>query len=92
VKQIAKFVGKVLSQKTIQLIAEQTTFSAMSKNKGSFFDGDDEKYPRVQGASKFLRRGEVGDWRNYFTEEQNRRFDELYDKKMAGKGLELEYD
>ena len=40
----------------------------------------------------FIRKGQVGDWKNYFTEEQNKRFDSLYAEKTAGSGLELEFD
>ena len=40
----------------------------------------------------FIRKGQVGDWKNYFTEEQNKRFDSLYAKKIAGSGLEFEFD
>ena len=40
----------------------------------------------------FIRKGQVGDWKNYFTEEQNKRFDSLYAEKMAGSGLEFEFD
>ena len=41
---------------------------------------------------KFLRKGEVGDWRNYFSEEQIDRLDAMYAEKMAGSGLVFEYD
>ena len=76
----------------VQRIADQTTFSAMSDGKGRYFDDEMmETKGRVPGASRFIRKGEVGDWRNYFTREQSRRFDELYQQKMAGSGLELEF-
>ena len=93
VQQIAEFLGKDLSPEMIQRIADQTTFTAMSDGKGRFVDGNDasEKLKRVPGI-KFIRKGEVGDWKNYFTEEQSKRFDELYEKKMAGSGLELEFE
>ncbi|GBM61530.1 hypothetical protein AVEN_85818-1, partial [Araneus ventricosus] len=34
----------------------------------------------------------IGDWKNYFTEEQNRAFNKLYNEKMQGSGLELIFD
>ena len=40
----------------------------------------------------FIRKGQVGDWRNYFTEEQNDTFNKLYAEKMAGTDLEFEYE
>ncbi|KAK3745841.1 hypothetical protein QZH41_014930 [Actinostola sp. cb2023] len=93
VQQITKFVGKDLSPEMVERIADQTTFSAMSTDsKGRFYDDEEmETKHRVPGATRFIRKGEVGDWRNYFTEEQSRRFDELYEQNMAGSGLELEF-
>ena len=40
---------------------------------------------------QFLRKGQVGDWRNVFTQEQSDRLDALYAEKMAGSGLVFEY-
>ena len=74
----------------IQRIADQTTFAAMSDGKGRFYDEESRESWRDPNI-KFIRKGEIGDWKNYFTEEQNRRFDELYEKRMAGSGLELEF-
>ncbi|GBO37147.1 hypothetical protein AVEN_270915-1 [Araneus ventricosus] len=34
----------------------------------------------------------IGDWKNYFTEEQNRAFNKLYNEKMQGSGLEFIFD
>ena len=40
---------------------------------------------------QFLRKGQVGDWRNFLTEEQSDRLDALYAEKMAGSGLIFEF-
>ena len=40
---------------------------------------------------QFLRKGQVGDWRNFFTEEQSDRLDALCAEKMAGSGLVFEF-
>ncbi|KAK3730616.1 hypothetical protein QZH41_008016 [Actinostola sp. cb2023] len=71
VQQIAEFLGQDLSVEMIQRITEQTNFSAMSGDQERFDHDDEETILEI----KFVRKGEVGDWRNYFTKEQNRRFD-----------------
>ena len=39
-----------------------------------------------------IRKGKVGEWKNYFTEEQNQLFDKVFQEKMEGTGLRLEND
>ena len=35
----------------------------------------------------FIRKGEVGDWRNYFTEEESKRIDEMLIARGSASGL-----
>ena len=85
IEKIAKFIGKELSQETIQCIAEQTTFTAMKKEGNANYNWK----PHFKG--EFLRKGQVGDWRNFFSKEQSDRFDALYAEKIAGSGLVFEF-
>ena len=36
--------------------------------------------------------GVVGDWKNYFTNEQNKRFDEFMERQLGGSGLDFEFE
>ena len=68
--QIAKFVGKKLSSKVIDGIAELTTFENMKRNdKFNLSRLPNFKHEK----SPFMRKGQVGDWFQYmyFTDEQN---------------------
>lgn len=40
---------------------------------------------------KLLRKGEVGDWKNYFTPELNKRFEEEVLDKLRGTGIEFDF-
>ncbi|XP_071484119.1 sulfotransferase 1A1-like [Diadema antillarum] len=93
VEKVARFMGKSLTDDVIDRIVEASTFSSMKKSSKANPDSvvvisDEEK----KKGSSFMRKGAIGDWKNYFTEDQNRRFDELYAKEMAGSGLELQFE
>jgi len=85
IEKIAKFVGKELSKQIVERIADQVTFTAMKKEGNANYTW----YKQFSG--EFIRKGQVGDWRNYFTDEQSDRLDALYAEKMAGSGLVFEY-
>ena len=56
----------------------------MMKNLKSYLLSETEDGP------KFLRKGEVGDWKDFFTPEQSERFDKELLAKLDGTGLEFE--
>ena len=85
---IANFLNKPLSDDLISRIAEQCTFSGMKKNAASF----SVPLPIKDGDSLLLRKGVVGDWKNYFTPELNERFENEVFVKLKGSGLEFDFE
>ena len=85
---IANFLNKPLSDDLISLIAEQCTFSAMKKNAAS----SSVPLPTKGGGSFLLRKGVVGDWKNYFTPELNEKFEKEVLDKLKGSGLEFDFE
>ena len=45
-----------------------------------------------EGKPSFLRKGEVGDWRNYFSAEQSAAMDHKCKEKLKDTGIEFEYE
>ena len=85
---IANFLDKPLSDDLISRIAEQCTFGAMKKNAANF----SEAFPTKDGGISILRKGVVGDWKNYFTPELNERFENEVLAKLKGSGLEFDFE
>lgn len=87
VEKIAKFVGKEISPETRDRIVQQTSFSAMKSSEHT-------NYTWVEGMKKngYFRKGKVGQWKNYFTEEQNELFDNEFNDKLTGTGLIIDFE
>lgn len=85
IQNIATFIGKELPRETLELVVSQTSFNAMKKEGNSNFSF----HKGFKGLC--VRKGQVGNWREYFTEDQNKRFDSLFKEKFAGSVLELEF-
>ena len=83
---IADFLNKPLSDELINRIAEQCSFKGMKKNEISYKSESGEK------ASPYLRKGVVGSWKNYFTQELNERFEKEVLSKLKGTGLEFDFE
>ena len=84
IRAIAEFLDKPLSEEVLQRIAHQCLFDEMAKNPASF-----QVFPNVD-AIRFLRKGEVGDWKNHFTAELNEKFETEFLAKAREHGLEFE--
>ena len=79
---IADFLNKPLSDDFISRIAEQCTFSGMKESTARYAKKDEG----------YLRKGVVGDWKNYFTPALNERFEKEVLSKLKGSGLEFDFE
>lgn len=92
VQRISQFLGRPLGPDALAAVANHCTFDQMKNNNmvnrevlpiSDLFD---------MTQSKFMRKGIIGDWKNYFTDEQSQAFDEQYAERMAGSGLDLVFE
>ena len=86
--KIAKFLGYDLPDKTIDLIVENSTVKEMSK-KFVAVEKDDVTWN--SNRSHFIRKGQVGDWANFFSEEQIAFMDERCKQYFEPLGLSFQY-
>ena len=89
VAKIAKFIGQDISKELVEEIAHRTTFESMKNDSTANYE-QLRKF-KVPTRTDFMRKGIVGDWKNYFTPEQAARLDAVYDEKMKGTGIDLEF-
>ncbi|XP_077998707.1 sulfotransferase 2A1-like [Glandiceps talaboti] len=82
--EIADFLNRPLTEEKIQDVAESSTFEAMKSNENII--------PMARDVKNFLRKGRIGDWKNYFTVTQNEYFDKEIIEKLAERGIDFIYE
>ncbi|XP_033112812.1 sulfotransferase 1C4-like [Anneissia japonica] len=89
IMKISEFFGWPIPDGKLDEIVEHCTFSNMKSNpKTNYSDS-----PSLDvNSTPFMRKGKVGDWKNYFTVAQNEAFDKLYEEKMKDTGLLFDYE
>ena len=89
IKKLSKFLGKCLSDRAIELITEKSTFDNMSKDPNLNMTGIGAF---KETRSKFMRKDQVGDWKDYFIQEQNEFIKSKCSQEFEPIGLRFEYD
>ena len=89
ISRVASFINVELTQEQKDKVRNHCLFDTMKNNKMA---NRDTVWLFNQKISKFMRKGQVGDWRNYFTFAQSEAFDELYKEKMKDSGLDFRFD
>ena len=91
VKRVAKFFGKELTNENVEALVDHLSFKKMKHNPG--VNREDMKVIQVfREDGNFMRKGEIGDWKNHFTEEMNIRMDKAIEKYFKPIGLEFQYE
>lgn len=81
VRKIANFLGIKCDNSLIIDIARKCDFKNMSEEKNKNIP-DSMKVVFTTGKHSMYRKGEVGDWKNWFTVAQSEYFDSVYNEKM----------
>ena len=84
IKDLCTFLDQPLTEGQMARLAEHLKFDNMKNNPncnptaGCEWHGGD-----------FMRKGKVGDWRNYFSQEMGEKWDEWIEQNVNGTGLEF---
>eukprot|EP00112_Aurelia_sp_Birch-Aquarium-sp1_P007601 Seg183.1 transcript_id=Seg183.1/GoldUCD/mRNA.D3Y31 product="Sulfotransferase 1C4" protein_id=Seg183.1/GoldUCD/D3Y31 len=92
IQRVAKFLNKELNADQLKSLGKHLSFNEMRSNTSVNYEGlrAEGLYDEKQGV--FMRKGEIGDWKNYFTNEMNKRMDEVIAKHFDPIGLKFEYE
>ena len=90
VSQIAAFLEAKLTSDIIKKITEATRFEQMKDDDTANFSWS--KFRQKEGAPKFMRKGVVGDWKNFLSAEQSAEMDAICAERLKGTGLEFKYE
>ncbi|XP_028990702.1 sulfotransferase 1C2 [Betta splendens] len=81
VERIMKYLDLSVSEDVINHIVELTSFKIMKENPMTNYSCVPSPVFN-HSISPFMRKGEVGDWKNHFTPEQSKMFDDDYATQM----------
>ena len=75
VRKVADFLGVALTDADVDNVVENTSFEFMKRNPDTNFNQWKKNGMILRPEEDiFMRKGVVGDWKNYFTEEENEAF------------------
>jgi hypothetical protein len=89
IQRMAAFLDKPASEVDLTKILGWISFESMSNEKSVNYT--DMAHLFDCSISQYMRKGRVGDWKNYFTEEQSRYVDKLVAEKCTPVGLKFRY-
>lgn len=96
IRKMAAFLGveHVATEENVQKICDHVQFDKMQKNpavnlelilKLKQIDTENSK-------TKFIRKGQIGDWRNHMDNAMSDRFDQWTEAALTGSGLKFIYE
>ena len=90
ISKIASFMGAVLSGDTLAKIADLTTFENMKKDPTA--NNSWSKVHHKKNAPDFMRKGIVGDWKNFLSPAQSAEMDTICAARLKDTDIEFDFE
>lgn len=89
----AEFLGvsDKLNDEEMSRLCDHLNFDKMQRNQAVNLE-QIYNHLNPRHSTKFIRKGQIGDWKNHMTKEISERFDEWIDLNSRGTGLEFDYE
>ncbi|XP_046353753.2 sulfotransferase 1B1-like [Haliotis rufescens] len=91
VKDIAKFLKLTSTDQFCEEVAAACSFKKMKKVDQEMKGDLPLKIWKDGTEGTFYRKGEIGDWKNWFTVAENEKFDQIWNEKMKDSGFKFTY-
>ena len=82
IRDVSKFIGRHMTELKILQLDDHLYIDNCREFLSEAFGGD-------ESMKKFFRKGIVGDWKNYFTEENNKKWDDWIAENLKGTDIVL---
>ena len=87
VAKLASFLDLQADSQLIDTVVALSSFKSMTSNETTNFDW----IPQKADKPNHFRKGDIGDWRNYFSAEQSQQMDVLFMEKMQDSGFHFDF-
>lgn len=87
IAKLASFLNLQADAQLIDTVVTLSGFKSMVSNETTNFNW----IPQKADKPKHFRKGDIGDWRNYFNAEQSQQMDDLFIAKMKNSGLQFDF-
>lgn len=94
IRKLAAFldVEELATPENVSLIHEHVQFENMQKNPSVNLEPVLKIKQIDTSKTKFIRKGQIGDWKNYMSEELSQRFDQWTARELDGSDLKFTFE
>ena len=92
IRTIAEFIGiECVTEELVRDVVQNSSFTSMKEDTTCNYSWHKFGHDKSR-SNEFIRKGEVGNWRQYFSDDLNKRFDEMLTKKLGNSGLTFQFE